>query len=304
MVHAQLSTRLEDSIQKAFRSYITKLKKKAQAERKRYINLVEKFVKDIIKDEVKSQLPQILPKKVFEFATHLDKDLFESYGKSYSLKRYPEDKDKDEDPPAGSDQGLKKRKTSKDVEPSKGLKSKESKSSSSKGTKSQPKSFGNTDDQLNVEATSKHDWFKKPKRPSTPDPDWNTKKSIDFRQPQTCISKVAKAEKPPLTFDELMSTPIDFSAYVINNLKINNLTQEHLVGPAFNLLKGTCKSRVELEYHFEECYKAVTDRLDWTNPEGQEYLFELSKPLPLIEDQGCQVVPVNYFINNDFSNTI
>ncbi|GJY56681.1 hypothetical protein Tco_0455796 [Tanacetum coccineum] len=96
-----------------------------------------------------------------------------------------------------------------------------------------------------------------------------------------------------------MSTSIDFSAYVINNLKIDNLTQEHLVGPAFNLLKWTCKSRVKLEYHFEECYKAVTDRLDWNNPEGQEYSFDLSKPLPMIEDRSRQVVPVNYFINND-----
>ncbi|GJT57105.1 hypothetical protein Tco_0992159 [Tanacetum coccineum] len=71
------------------------------------------------------------------------------------------------------------------------------------------------------------------------------------------------------------------------------------MGPAFNLLKGTCRSRVELEYHFKECYKAVTDRLDWMNPEGHEYLFDLSKPLTLIEDQGHQVVPANYFINND-----
>ncbi|GJV90618.1 hypothetical protein Tco_1538431 [Tanacetum coccineum] len=74
-----------------------------------------------------------------------------------------------------------------------------------------------------------------------------------------------------------MRTPIDFSAFGMNHLKIDNLTQQHLVGPTFNLLKGTCKSRVELEYHFEECYKDVTDRLDWTNPE----------------------VPADYFINND-----
>ncbi|GJW86816.1 hypothetical protein Tco_0162156 [Tanacetum coccineum] len=38
----------------------------------------------------------------------LEKDLFESYGKVYSLKRDREDKDKYEDPLAGSDQGLKK----------------------------------------------------------------------------------------------------------------------------------------------------------------------------------------------------
>ncbi|GJZ11853.1 hypothetical protein Tco_0546612 [Tanacetum coccineum] len=110
---------------------------------------------------------------------------------------------------------------------------------------------------------------------------------------------MAKAGKPPTTFDELMSTPIDFSAYVLHNLKIENLTQKLLVGPAFNLLKGICKSRVELEFHFEECYKAVNDKLDWTNPEGHEYPFDLSKPLPLIKDQGHQVVPANYFFNND-----
>ncbi|GJX43618.1 hypothetical protein Tco_0260294 [Tanacetum coccineum] len=54
MVDAQLSTRLEDSIKKSFRSYTVNFEKKAKDKRKRYIDLVEKFVKDIIKDEVKS----------------------------------------------------------------------------------------------------------------------------------------------------------------------------------------------------------------------------------------------------------
>ncbi|GJR28179.1 hypothetical protein Tco_1104411 [Tanacetum coccineum] len=120
----------------------------------------------------------------------------------------------------------------------------------------------NTDDQQNVEAASKYDRFKKPKRPSTPDSDWNVGKSFDFRPPQTWISKIAQAEKPPISFDKLMSTPIDFLTYVMNHLNIDNLTQDHLVGPVFNILKGTCRSRVELEYNIEECYKVVTDRLD------------------------------------------
>nr|GEZ26748.1 hypothetical protein [Tanacetum cinerariifolium] len=156
------------------------------------------------------------------------------------------------------------------AESSKGSKSKESRSSSSsKGTKSQPKSSGNSaqasvlvfeavdielpqnqgsnlghiDDQPDAEADPKHD------------------------------CNIAKAVKPPLTFNELMSTPINFSAYVMNNLKIDNLTQEHLVGPTSNLLKGACRR--------------------------QEYPFDLSKPLPLNEDQGRQVVPTDYFFNND-----
>ncbi|GKC42106.1 hypothetical protein Tco_1059828 [Tanacetum coccineum] len=159
--------------------------------------------------------------------------------------------------------------------------------------------MGNTDDQPNVKATPKHDWFKKSKRPHTLDSDWNVRKLVDFRPPQTWISKIAQAEKLPLSFDELMSTPIDFSTYVMNNLKIDNLTQEHLVGLAFNLLKWTYKSHVELEYNFEECYKAITDQLDKNNPEGKEYQFDLSKPLPLIMEQRRQVVPPDFFFNND-----
>ncbi|GJV03472.1 hypothetical protein Tco_1337041 [Tanacetum coccineum] len=279
MVDAHISTRLGDSIQEAFRSYTTEFEKKAQAERKRYVDLVENTITESLENiilaksssQLKStyeaaasliefELKKILLDKMQKYKLYraaqehrdlydalvksykLDKDPFESYGKAYSLKRDREDKD--EDPPAGSDQGLKRRKTSKDDEPLKGYKSKESKSSSSKGTKSQPKSsgksaqveesvfettdtemlqnqgsdLGNTDDQPNVEATLKHDWFKKPESPPTPDSDWNANKTIDFRPPQTWISKIAKAEKPPLIFDEPMSTPINFSAYVMNNL--------------------------------------------------------------------------------------
>nr|GEW84464.1 hypothetical protein [Tanacetum cinerariifolium] len=143
------------------------------------------------------------------------------------------------------------------------------------------------------------DWFKKPNKPLTPNRAWNDGKSIDSRQPQKWINNISKARKPPHTFDELMSTPIDFLAYVMHNLKIDNLTQEILIGLAFNLLKDTYKSFMELEYHFEECHKFVTNQLDWNNLEGHEYPFDLSKPLPLIEAQGRQVVPADYFFDND-----
>ncbi|GJS71457.1 hypothetical protein Tco_0704298 [Tanacetum coccineum] len=56
----------------------------------------------------------------------LEKSLFSTYDKVYSFKRSQKDKDKYEDPSARSNQGLKKRKTSKDAEPTKGLKAKES----------------------------------------------------------------------------------------------------------------------------------------------------------------------------------
>ncbi|GJU48321.1 hypothetical protein Tco_1217876 [Tanacetum coccineum] len=102
------------------------------------------------------------------------------------------------------------------------------------------------------------------------------------------------------SFNEFLATPIDFPAFVMNWLKIKNLTQDVLTGPTYELMKGTCKSVVELEYHLEDVFKATNDQLDWHNPEGRPYPHDLSKPLPLIQNaRGRQVIPFDYFINND-----
>nr|GEW28115.1 hypothetical protein [Tanacetum cinerariifolium] len=202
MVDAQLSTRLEDSIQKAFWLYTVEFKKKAQGEKKRYIDLIKKLVKDIIKDE-----------------------------------RDREDKDKDEDPHAESDQVLKRRMTSNDVEPSKGSKSKESKSSTSKGTKSKPKS------------------------------------SSKSAQAEESVFKVADTDMPHNQGSNL-----------------GNTNDQPNVEDA---PKSNC--RMILEYNFKECYKALTDQLDWNNPECKEYSFYLSKPLPLIEDRVIYVKVMKWY---------
>ncbi|GJS50660.1 hypothetical protein Tco_0624022 [Tanacetum coccineum] len=120
----------------------------------------------------------------------------------------------------------------------------------------------------------------KPERPPNPDPDWSKRQ------------QAARAEEPPTSFDELYDTSFDFSEFFINRLKIPNLTQEIMVGPAFNLLKGTCKSITESEYHIEECSKATTERLDCHNPKNKPYPFDLRKPLSLIQDhRGRQIIP-------------
>nr|GEW52251.1 hypothetical protein [Tanacetum cinerariifolium] len=88
---------------------------------------------------------------------------------------------------------------------------------------------------------------------------------------QSWLTTIASsADKPLKIFDELMGTPIDFSTYIMNGLKITNLTQETLLGPAFRLLKGTRSNYVELEYEFEEFMNG-----------------------------NRQMVPVEYFFNND-----
>ncbi|GJX13213.1 hypothetical protein Tco_0204971 [Tanacetum coccineum] len=105
---------------------------------------------------------------------------------------------------------------------------------------------------------------------------------------------------PRDSFNELMDTPLDFSPFMMNRLKVDTLTPELLAGPTFELMKGSCKSLIELEYFFEEVYKETTDQLYWNNPEGQQYPHDLRKPLPLIPNsQGRRVIPFDHFISND-----
>ncbi|GJZ05888.1 hypothetical protein Tco_0539681 [Tanacetum coccineum] len=62
--------------------------------------------------------------------------------------------------------------------------------------------------------------------------------------------------------------------------------------PTFRLLKGTRSNYSELEYDFEECYKALSEKLNWNNPEGGDYPFDLTKTLPLVMNGNHQMVDV------------
>nr|GFA40094.1 hypothetical protein [Tanacetum cinerariifolium] len=113
------------------------------------------------------------------------------------------------------------------------------------------------------------------------------------------ISNLAQKDDSRTSFNELM-VPLDFSAFVMNRLKVDILTPELLAGLTYELMKGSCKSLAKLEFFLEEVYKATTDKLDWNNPEGQQYLHDLRKPLPLIPtSRGRRVIPFDHFINND-----
>ncbi|GKD41999.1 hypothetical protein Tco_1266644, partial [Tanacetum coccineum] len=186
------------------------------------------------------------PKSTYEAASsltefELKKILINKIDEMYSLKKSQKDKEKDEDPSAGSDRELKKRKTSKDAELTKGPKAKESQSGSSKGAKSQSKSSGKSiqSEEPEFEVADSDIPQDQEENLEPIDPDWNDGKTLQQRPTQSWLMTLASyADKPLKTFDELMSTPIDFSAYIMNGLKITNLTQETLLGPAFKLLKG------------------------------------------------------------------
>nr|GEZ56083.1 hypothetical protein [Tanacetum cinerariifolium] len=143
-------------------------------------------------------------------------------------------------------------------------------------------------------------WFSQPKKPLTLDRDWNKTLPDAQGSTQSWISELEKQDDSRSSFNELLDTSIDFSNFIMNRVGVDTLTPELLAGPTYELIKGSCKSLIELEYHLEEVYKAMTDQLDWINPEGQQYPHNLLHPLPLIPDnRGHRVIPFAHFINND-----
>nr|GFB85539.1 hypothetical protein [Tanacetum cinerariifolium] len=86
--------------------------------------------------------------------------------------------------------------------------------------------------------TDRQVWFTQAPRPPTFDPEWNKRQVVTDQLEQPWFKEMISAVKDPISFNDLMDTPIDFSKFVLNRLKINNLTQDILLGPAFNLLKA------------------------------------------------------------------
>ncbi|GJT46578.1 hypothetical protein Tco_0955293 [Tanacetum coccineum] len=276
MVDDLLSTRIRYATRTALESYTKDFEKKAQEERKLYIDVVEKSVKDIIKDEVKSLLSHILPKEVSDFATPvIQSTITESLKNVVLAKSSSQPQSTYEVTASLTEFKLKKILIGK-LEKSKSYRAaKEHRNLydaliksyqlnkdlfDSYGSKSQPKSSGKSaHEEEPVFETADTEM------PQDQGDDMgNTKDQPNVETAPTMVKQIAQAEKPPLTFDELLSTPINFSAYVMHNLKIDNLTQEIL-----------------------------------NNPKGHEYPFNLSKSLSLIEAQCRQVVPADYFFNND-----
>nr|GEY39877.1 hypothetical protein [Tanacetum cinerariifolium] len=111
-----------------------------------------------------------------------------------------------------------------------------------------------------------------PRRPPTPDHDWNKTLPAVQGSAQPWISELAKKADARSSFNELLDTPLDFSNFIMNRLGVDTLTPELLAGPTYELMRGSC----------------------------QQYPHNLLQPLPLIPDKrGRHVILFAHFINND-----
>nr|GEV28023.1 hypothetical protein [Tanacetum cinerariifolium] len=218
----------------------------------------------------------------------LKKILIEKIEGNKLKRRHDDDADKDEEPSAGSDRRSKRRREGKEPESASAPQEKATKSagkstqwSKSRHTSasesataeepmqttfemeepSHPEFETGADDQPIVHS----EWFSQQKKPPTLDRDWNKTLPATHGSIQPWISDLAKLSESRYSFNELMDTPVDFSNFLMNRLKVDTLTPELLAGPTYELMKGSCKSLVELEFFLEEVYKATTDQLAWVN---------------------------------------
>ncbi|GKC96568.1 hypothetical protein Tco_1162010, partial [Tanacetum coccineum] len=289
------------------------LRDEAQAENEDFINKLDDNIKKIIKDQVKEQVKaqvskillkikktvneqleaEVLTRSFNESKTshavaanlselELKKILIDKMESNNSIHRsnvqknlykalvdtYKNEEDKDKKPSAGSNRGSKRRRAGKEPESTSAPKEKTSKTTgkSNEGSKSHHKSAGESAQAEEPMQTAK-----------------------DLEEPAHQELETGVTEDQP---DEETSQLPDCTL----------AQKEDTPGLTFELMKGSCKSLVELEYFLEEVYKATTDQLDWINPEGQQYPHDMRKQLPLIPNsRGCQVIPFDHFINNDLA---
>ncbi|GJW45272.1 hypothetical protein Tco_0074071 [Tanacetum coccineum] len=213
--------------------------------------------------------------------------------------------DKDEDPPTDSEK-KKKRRRRKDSKPSK----EKDQSGSSKAGKT-PSKPSSTDKSINTEETVHEVAIEADDapeqttcdvqyaRPETPDPEWHKELNADDAPEQTWFNDLMNAEKDPLTFDDMMGSTVNFTKFARHHLKKDKITKADLEGPAYKILKGTCRNSIELEYNLEQCYLALSDQLDWENLKGDKCPYDISKPLPLQGPPGYLTILVDFFFNND-----
>nr|GFA42965.1 hypothetical protein [Tanacetum cinerariifolium] len=221
-----------------------------------------------------------------------DKTILESYGDTAILKRRRGDDDDQEGPSAGSDRGSKRQREGGEHELA--------------GTPFEPAtrsaSRSTTGTQSRQMSASESAFAEEPVQTTCQmdEPPHSVFETAIQGSAQTWISELAKQADSRSSFNELLDTPIDFSNFIMNRLGVDTLTPELLAEPTYELIRGSCTSLTELEYHLEEVYKATTDQLDWINPEGQQYPHNLLQPITLIPDsQGRHVIPFAHFINND-----
>nr|GEX86788.1 putative ribonuclease H-like domain-containing protein [Tanacetum cinerariifolium] len=261
IVNHYMDQRMNEAVKVFVQIQSDRFRDEAQRENDEFLRTVDESMKKIIQEQVKEQVKMELKKilikkmegnksiqrsdeqrnlyKALVEAYESDTLILDTYRETITLKRQrDDDADKDDEPSAGLDWGSKRCREEK----------------------------GAYADYLSDERALPF------KKPPTPNHDWNKTLPAVHGSIQPWISELAKQADSRSSFNELMDTPLDFSNFLMNRLRVDTLTPELLAGPTYELMKGSC----------------------------QQYSHNLLQPLPLIpNNRGHRVIPSEHFIKND-----
>nr|GEW12627.1 hypothetical protein [Tanacetum cinerariifolium] len=215
------------------------------------MNKAVKIIKEQVKEKVKTSYAVAADLSKMELKKILIEKM-ESNKDTVTLKRRHNDADKDEEPSARSDQGSKRRREGKEPESTSAPKEEATKTTgkSTQGSKSHKRT------------TSE---FAPAEEPMQTTQDLEEPSHQEFETGAADDQPVTEASQHPEWFQQQKKPPTPN----------HTLTPELLAGLTYELMKGSCKSQVELEFFLEE-------------------------PLPLIPNsRGRCVIPFDHFINND-----
>nr|GEX15472.1 hypothetical protein [Tanacetum cinerariifolium] len=304
---------MPEAVREAMQIQTDRLQDSIQRENDEFLITIDENMKKIIKEQKilidkmegnksiqRSDEQRNLYKALVE-AYDADKTILDSYGESAILKRRSEDDDH-EGPSARSDRGFKRRREGEEhasasppSEPATGSAGRSTTGTQSRQLSTSESAFAEepvqttcqmeepshpvfetgADDQPIVQTYQHPEWFSQPRKLPTPDRDWNKTLPAAQGNAQTWISALAKQTDARSSFNELLDTPIDFSNFIMNRLGVDTLTPDLLAGPTYELMRGSCNSLIELEYHLEEVYKQL--RISWIGSTPKFYGFAVNR---------------------------
>ncbi|GKC31917.1 hypothetical protein Tco_1039211 [Tanacetum coccineum] len=120
------------------------------------------------------------------------------------------------------------------------------------------------------------DWFKKPKRPPTPDPNWHATKSIDSRPPQKWISRIAQNNPEGHEYPFNLSKPLS----LIEAQGLQVVLADYFFNNDLEYLKGGSSSRKYITY------TTKTKAAKYDNIEGiEDMVMTLWSPVKVAYDK-------------------
>ncbi|GJT52381.1 hypothetical protein Tco_0978538 [Tanacetum coccineum] len=219
IVDTYLANKISETIKTAVQLQSDRLRDEAQAENEDFINKLDDNIKKIIKDQVKEQVKAQVSKILLKIKKTVNEQLYSEV----STRSFNESKTSHAVAANLSELELKKILIDKmesnnsihrfDVEKNlyKAL------VDAYKSDKLILDTYGETTSLFLI-------GFKKPSKLPTPDRDWNKTLPTAHGPVQPWLSTLAQKEDTRESFNELMDTPLDFSAFMMNQLKVDTLT--------------------------------------------------------------------------------